>query len=96
MIEKVTKVILALILILSFPLLTLADGELPSSATKSKNFSKKTFSKENSWSKNGKALAPPDPNQDGWGNTSPISGSLTFLILGSVLYLVKRVKDEQE
>jgi hypothetical protein len=91
---KVTKYITALLFLLIFPSLVFADGNKPSSTSKSGNFKKSSFSKQNSWSSGGKALTPPNPNDATGGTKVPISGGLTFLLFGSTLYLLKRVKDE--
>ncbi|MFA6400744.1 MAG: hypothetical protein WCX31_03845 [Salinivirgaceae bacterium] len=95
MIKKVTIYILLLFLTV-IPSLVFAGGQPPPPSNKNGNFNKKTFSKDNSWSKNGKALTPPDPGDGGGGNPIPISGGLAFLLIGGTVYLLKRVRDEKQ
>jgi len=38
---------------------------------------------------------PPDPNNGGGGNRIPISNGLSFLMIGSVVYIIKRIKDKK-
>jgi hypothetical protein len=96
MIKKVTSVFIIFFLIV-LPFIAPVDGQTPPPSDKSGNFSKKTFSNNNSWSKGGKALTPPAPNGTGstGGNRIPISGGLAFLLFGSTIYLIKRVRDEK-
>ncbi len=96
MIEKVIKIVVLFSILIVTPYFVFADGQPPSSSSKNGNFSKNTFSKDNSWSRNGKALAPPDPNAGTGGNRIPISGGLAFLLLGSSAYLIKRIHEENK
>jgi len=98
MIKKVTSVVIIILFLAILPIFTYAGGQPPPPSNKNGNFSKKTFSRDNSWSREGKALSPPDPNGTGstGGNRIPISGGLVFLLVGSTVYLIKRVRDEKQ
>jgi hypothetical protein len=95
------RVVKIFVLILSFCLVTgvgfaYGDGKPPKQNTKKGNFSKKTFSNDNTWSRSGKALAPPDPGGGGGGNPIPISNGLLILIIGSSVYLLKKIKNDTD
>ncbi len=98
MIEKVTKILIAIALIVFTTGSVFADGKTPPPSSKKKgNFKKGTFSKSNAWSNNGKAAdTPPDPGGGGSGNPVPISNGLAFLIIGSVIYIIGRIRKEDE
>jgi hypothetical protein len=96
MIKKVTRYIIIAVVFLLIPHLLLADGDPPESSSKSGNFSKKTFSNDNTWSKGGKAAGAPTIGSDDFGATAPISGGLLFLVFGSTLFILKRIKEEQK
>jgi len=70
-----------------------ADDPL-SSSSKNGNFKKGTFSNNNSYSKGGKALTPPDPTTGTGGNPIPISPGIIILAIGSTIYFGKRIRDE--
>lgn len=95
--RKVTNLLIVLILLVFTTSSVFADGKQPPPpSTKKGNFSKGNFSKKNAWSNNGKALTPPDPNASTWGNTVPMPNGLAFLLVGSFVYLFKRIREEDE
>lgn len=94
MIKKVTKLILAIILLLTLPGMVYADGKAPKQNQKNGNFSKKSFSNKNQWSNNSKALTPPNPGDGGTGDPIPISGGMAFLLLGGTLYFFRRIRQD--
>jgi LPXTG-motif cell wall-anchored protein len=96
MLKKVTHIFIILLILTITANSVFADGQPPPTSNKNGNFSKKTFSKDNSWSREGKALSPPNPNTGGTGNRIPISGGLAILLIGSATYLLKRVRDEKQ
>lgn len=96
MIRKVTKYIAPVLILIVFPFYLFADGQPPPPSNKNGNFSKTKFSKDNSWSKNGKALTPPNPTGGTGGNPIPVSGGLAFLLIGSSAYLIKRIREENK
>jgi hypothetical protein len=69
----------------------------PPPADKNGNFSKSEFSKNNSWSKDGKSISPPDPNGAGsdGGTRIPLSNGLYILIIGSTFYFYYRIKKDK-
>jgi len=94
-IMRKVKHILIVLAIVS-PLWLLADGKNPPppQSGKSGNFSKKSFSQNSNFSKNGEVITPPNTSGAGSGNAAPISGGLLILITGSALYLTKRIYDD--
>ena len=97
MYRKVTKILISFALIVFTAGYTFADGKLPPPPSKKNgNFSKGKLSNDNSWSSNGKAFEPPNPGDGTGGNPVPISNGLAFLLIGSTIYVVKRIKGEDE
>ncbi|MBI9065892.1 MAG: hypothetical protein JEZ09_01290 [Salinivirgaceae bacterium] len=73
-----------------------ADGNPPAQNKKGGSFSKKSFSKDNAWNTDGnaKTFQPPDPGDGGGGNPIPISGGIAFLMIGSFVYFIRKIKDD--
>jgi len=93
------RVIKIFILILSFCLITgvsfaYGDSKPPKQSSKKGSFSKKTFSNDNTWSRSGKAMAPPDPGDGSGGHPIPVPNGMLLLVIGSSIYFFKKIKDE--
>jgi hypothetical protein len=88
-------IISSVLIILSASILLAGDNSLPS---KKGNFSKGNFSKNSTWgnekSNDRKLLGPPNPGGGGGGNPAPISRGMYIMILGSIVFLTKKIKNE--
>ena len=62
------------------------------------NFSKGSFSKNSTWSNtkgnNKKQLGPPGPGGGTGGNPAPISNGMYILLIGSTIFLTKKISNE--
>ncbi len=98
MLKKISKIVIFISFLIFCSASVFADGnQPPPSSSKSGNFSKSTFSNKNAWSNNGKSVGPPDPSAAVYSNNPvPISNGLAFLLVGSVLFLIKRVRDDKQ
>lgn len=98
MIKRIYILIITFGIIIFTANISLADGKQPPPPSKkSKSFSKGKFSKSSSWNKDGgnvKGIGPPGPGGGDGGNPVPISGGLSFLLIGSAIYFGKKIRDE--
>jgi hypothetical protein len=89
-------IILFIFILLSVPFFVFADGQPPPPGKKTGNFKKSTFKDNTAWSKNSKGTGLPGPGDATGGNPAPISGGLSILIIGSLVFLGKKVHDEMK
>ena len=92
MMKKVT--ILLIYILLCAPFFVFADGQPPPPSKKTGNFKKSAFKDNTAWSKDSKGTGLPGPGDATGGNPAPISGGLSILIVGSLVFLGKKVRDE--
>lgn len=97
MIKKATTIFIVIALYVSTANFVFADEKQPPPPSSKKgNFTKGNFSNKNAWSNNTKALNPPDPGGGGTGNEMPISNGIAILLSGSLIYFLKRYREDEE
>lgn len=95
MVKKIKYIVI--VFLISAPLWVLADGKNPPPpSNKNNNFSKKEFSENSNFTKGGAVIAPPSTTDTAKGYASPISGGFMIILIGSTLFLTKKVRDDFE